>query len=173
MSSYRTAAHQAAAIAALVLCGCAGVTVHTDGGKKDNGIRYYEPAPFLLVYSDSKGGLTSRIVWLPDTTRTMTLKPYAYLAKNDASFKFDKGMLTESKTVADETVIPQAIVAALKTAAIAGVAAANKAERDETPTVPAPYLFRIEIKNGAAKLYWGDRSPAVINVTLAAPPKKN
>lgn len=175
MYSMRSAAGLVAVFVAVLLSGCAGVTIQKENtdAAKDNGIRYYEPAPFLLLYSDSKGGLNSKLLWLPDTTRVMTLKPYAYLAKNDATFKFDKGLLTQAKSVADETVIPTAVVAALKTAAVAAIAAANKSEGAENPTVPAPYLYRIVIDQGAATLYAADRSPSVIQVTLAQPPKSN
>lgn len=170
MSLFEVAMRVAAGVTVLALCACAGVTIHKEKAA-DNGIRYYEPAPFLLVYSDSKGGLISKVIWLPDTTRVMTLKPYAYFAKNESSFKFEKGVLTQAKSVADETVIPAAIVSALKTAAVAAVTAANKATKDEVPVVPAPYLYRIVITDGEAKLYASDRDPKVINVTLAQPPK--
>ena len=58
------------ALAAVVSAGCAGFAMQNIGSAKDEeearGFRYYETAPFFLVHTDSKGGLTAKVVYLPD-----------------------------------------------------------------------------------------------------------
>ena len=102
------------------------------------------------------------------------IEPYSWavFAKNDASFKFDKGVLTQAKSTADETVIPQAMVTALKTAAIAAMAAANTAKPAEVGEVPAPYLFRIDVRGDTVSLDGAERIPDAVSVTLVPQPKK-
>lgn len=40
------------------------------------GIRYYEGAHFLIVYTDGKGGLKAGLKFLPDLTRKRSIDPY-------------------------------------------------------------------------------------------------
>ena len=141
-----------------VWLGCAGISVHpVSDDSAARGIRYYEPAPFLLVHSDGKGGLTSSVVILPDLSRKMSARPYAVLARNDATLQFQNGMLSSSKSVADETVIPKAVVSALEKVAIAAAKAAFKTEgeEDEGVKVPPPQLFKIVIEKDRVKLLGG------------------
>ena len=138
-------------LAALLLGGCAGTIVQpirygdsagAPGIADDaaGGIRYYETAPFLLVYSDGKGGLQSQILYLPDRTRMRSIDPYAYFASNEATLVFDHGILTQGKTVVDETLVPKAIVGVLEKAATAALAGAlNEAGGDAPPD--RPHLF--------------------------------
>jgi hypothetical protein len=127
---------------AAALSGCAGLTAHSIGegtaGANETGIRYFDTSPFLLVYTDGKGGLESKVIYLPDTTKLRTIKPYAYGAKNDTTLKFDNGKLVQAKSVVDETIIPVAAIAGLEKVAIS-LAKANAAAGG----IPSPYLFRI------------------------------
>jgi hypothetical protein len=68
----------------------------------------------LLVYTDGKGGLVSKVLYLPDSTKLRTIKPYSYGAVNNTTLKFDKGRLLQAKAVVDETAIPSATISALK-----------------------------------------------------------
>ncbi|MDP9412553.1 MAG: hypothetical protein M3Q08_00285 [Pseudomonadota bacterium] len=168
------------------LAGCAGtvVTPVKDGsdvaskGYADedvDGIRYYESAPFLLVYSDGKGGLQSQLLFLPDQTRKRSIDPYAYLASNESTLVFSNGVLTQGKTVVDETVVPKAIVSALEKTATALLAGSlNAAGAGPTPQLPPPQLFRIVIEKDGARLVGGpgvDQQGQVrmIDVTVSAP----
>lgn len=131
-------------LAGMSLGGCAGTTVGPDDDSVD-GIRYYETAPFMLVYPDGKGGLVSELQYLPDTTRLRVIKPYAYLASNDLTLAFKNGVLTQAVSVVDETAVPKKVVGALKTAAAAAVGMLNIAGggRSITGSVPPPVLLRV------------------------------
>lgn len=77
---------------ASVLAGCAGTSVETiadpAADKEARGIRFYETAPFVLVTSDGKGGLISELIYLPDTTRKRSVRPYAFMANNNSTLTF-------------------------------------------------------------------------------------
>ena len=127
----------------LALGGCAGLSTGSLVTQKEidegDGFRYYDTSPFLLITSDGKGGLKSKVLYLPDSTKLRTIKPYSFAAKNDATLTFDKGTLVQAKAVVDETIVPTAIVGALEKVATARIKAANGG----TGGIPSPYLFRI------------------------------
>ncbi len=76
------------------LAGCVAWVTHSpvksDAGDAGEGIRYYQSSPYLLVYSDSKGGLKWQVLYLPDQTKKM---------------------------MADTTELPKAVFAAVQSAA--------------------------------------------------------
>lgn len=141
---------------AVCISACAGTTVKPVGEDKDStvtGIRYYEPAPFLLVYSDARGNLTSEVIIMPDLTRMRSIDPYNYLSSNNTTLNFNNGILTQGKTVVDETIIPKGAFEAAKAIAGTLVGAAFDTTGNATPTLPAPKLFRIAVdKDGNATL---------------------
>jgi hypothetical protein len=149
----------AAAAAAVALGACAGLEVQDASGAADatvEGIRYYESSPYLLVYSDNAGGLVTRIVHLPDRTKKRSIRPYAVLAKGKGTFTFSNGVLTGADAQLDAGVIPRAVVAAIETAAQAAIVAGRGGEA-ATATLPAPYLFKIEVHGDQVTLIGGDR----------------
>lgn len=151
----------------LVVSGCAGIdAAPVANDEQDRGIRYYERSTFLLVHTDNNGGLTSKVVYLPDMKKKMSLKPYNYLASNNATLTFDKGMLTQSKAVVDETIIPKAVIAGLEKAASAVIAAANAPTQAKRYSVPAPYMFRIQQDNKGNWSLQGGQGPEGIRVTV-------
>ncbi len=134
------------AVLTAALSGCAGIdaiNLTDELDKTDKGFRYYDTSPFLLMYTDNKGGLKSELLYLPDTTKKRSIKPYSYGAKNDTTLKFDNGRLVGAKSVIDETIIPNSILTGLEKIATSQIKAAN-ADKEE---IPGPYLFRI-IKSG-------------------------
>jgi hypothetical protein len=163
--------------AALILSGCAGLSV---GPVKDDnsarGYRYYQPAPFLFVRSDGKGGLSSEIIYLPDTTQKMQARPYAVLASNDATLSFSNGMLTAASITADETVVPVAFLDALTK--VAGAAIAADQPKSPQATAPVPYLFKIIVRTGSIELKGGPAlgpdgvSKATISVSISTSGEK-
>lgn len=170
----------AAALAAVtLLSACAGFIANpvlddADDAAAD-GIRYYEVAPYLLVYGDGKGGITSSIEMLPDLSRKMNIDLHAFAAKNNTTLTFANGMLTSSKFVVDETVIPAAVVETIKTL---GVAAVSKAMNDPTTSkvrlIPAPQLFKIVIDKDGTTLVGSpakgtNGEPVVIRVAVTDP----
>lgn len=126
----------------LALTGCAGLSTGSPDPKQNDttdGFRYYETSPFLLITTDGKGGLESKVLYLPDTTKLRTIKPYSFAAKNQATLTFDKGTLVQAKAVVDETIVPTAIVGALEKVAIAAIKGGNGGAEG----IPSPFLFRI------------------------------
>lgn len=187
--SLRFAARSALLAGAMILSGCAGTNVarvsspeYGVGGKfpdsQANGIRYYESAPFLLVYTDGKGGLVSKLMFLPDLTRKRVIDPYATLASNNTTLTFTNGVLTQGKTEVDETVVPKALVGALEKAAIAALGGTlNAPGAPPTAQLPPPQLFKIVLTgDGGARLLGGqsvDKNGQVrmIDVTISDPDK--
>lgn len=182
--------HLSSVILLVSLSGCAGMTTTTikprvagtlqcdttskrtycDGEKDAKGFRYFQEAPFLFVHSDGSGGVAGEIVWLPDTTKKMSIRPYAFLATNKTSLSFTNGMLTESSMTADETVIPSAVLTAI-------VAAFGKGGGDSLAgaQIPIPYLYKITFNaaTGEATLTGGyaktsSGTALVIRVTVPA-----
>lgn len=136
----------AAVAVACCLAGCAGVTAGPVSDDKadmaDQGFRYYETAPFLLLYTDSKGGLKSEVLYLPDTTKLRSVRPYAWGATNNTALSFENGRLVKSSSEVDTAVIPKAVIAGLEKIATKAAAAANAG----SDGIPGPYLFRIHKK---------------------------
>jgi hypothetical protein len=165
-------------LATLLVSGCAGISVApVANDAKARGYRFYQPAPFLFVRSDGKGGLTSEVVYLPDSTQIMSARPYAVLASNNATLSFSNGVLTEASAVVDETVLPTAIIDAVSKAAVAAIAA--DLPKNSQTTAPVPYLFRIFIDdkgvvhlNGGPAVGSDGSTQATIQVTVTAPAGK-
>lgn len=159
-------------VACSALSGCAGMSANVvQDDAIERGYRYYAPAPFLFVRSDGKGGLTSEIIYLPDTTQTLSVRPYAVLAANNATLSFTNGMLTEATIVGDETAVPLGFLDSLTKAASAAIAADLPAGSDAK--APVPYLYRIVVQGTTVKLTGGpatgaDGSTATIYVSVAA-----
>lgn len=160
----------------LLVSGCAGfkagpVLDDTNDSEAD-GIRYYETAPFLLVYSDGKGNLTSQIIMMPDTSKKMVIDLHAIAAKNESTLTFQDGMLTSSKFVVDSTVVPAKLIDTIQTLGTAAISSAfNAPQSGSTRQVPSPYLFKIVIDPEGTKLVGGaalglDGKPLVINVSV-------
>ncbi len=168
-------------LAAGLLAGCAGTTVLPASTKDQEasakGIRYYESAPFLLVYSDGKGGVVSELKFLPDVTTKRSIEPFAYLAQNETTLTFTDGVLSQSKTVVDETVVPKSIVSALEKVATAamGAAAADAPEGFQEADIPLPRLYKIVISGNDISLEGGDafttdgKPIATIHATITTP----
>jgi hypothetical protein len=146
-----------AALMYLCTASCAGLDVVTVSGTSDDakatGFRYYEPAPFLFIHSDGKGGLTSEIVWLPDTTQERSVRPYAVLASNDVKLTFANGVLSEASSNADTTAVVGSSLDTL--AKFLGVALAAADEVKGPPTAPPPYLYKIIISGNTVTLHGG------------------
>lgn len=142
-------------LASFALVGCAGVEVSnvaSDLADADaRGFRYYDTSPFILVYADGQGGLTSQVLYLPDTTKKRSIRPYAYGASNQATLTFDNGRLSSAKAVIDETSLPNAVLSGLEKVALANIKAFNAGRE----TIPPPKLFRIVFRNEKWELEGG------------------
>lgn len=139
---------------AFLLAGCAGIdSTAVNDSKADEqarGFRYFDSSPYLLVQTDNLGGLTSAFMYLPDQTKKRQIKPYAFLASNATTLGFENGVLTNSVSDTDSSVVPAAIIKGLEQAALS---AAKLAMMDQAhpSTTPRVYLFKVVKRNGA----WG------------------
>jgi hypothetical protein len=154
-----------------VVCLCGGCTAtmtYQREGIDSKGIRYYESAPYLLVYSDGKGGLKWQVLYLPDQSHIMTATPTVRGGKTQMSLYFQNGALTSSTVAGDTTAIPNAILAAAQSA-IPVIAAAVLAEKPEEPKFPEPYLYKILVSGGTVE-FRGGQGDASIRVPLQRGP---
>lgn len=153
---------------------CAGLNVRSLSGTgtdvKANGIRYYEPANFLLVYSDSAGSVHTEVIQLPDTTRKMVAKPHTFLAKNKQTLTFNDGIMTQSDADVDSTAVPSAVITAIKTAATAAMKAGLLNDVDGSKEgssgtkhlfLEEPRLYKIVVKGDCVTLLGANRHNSI------------
>jgi hypothetical protein len=160
------------AIAALFLLtlvassGCATVIHHnvTDDAK-DAGIRYLRTSPYLLAYSDGKGGIISEVHYLPDPQKKMSATPKATLSDVDLTMTFDRGVLTQTTEALDATAVPTAIAKAVEAFAPKLLGILNEAQKEQEHSLPPPYLFKI-IVNDSAVRFVGGPGDTDIKITL-------
>lgn len=147
----------------LMLTGCASIHYQPVNDKDDgDGIRYYNSSPYLLVYSNGKGGLVTQLLYIADPSKKMEAKPKNFLSTAQTTMEFEKGVFRSGKTTADATGVPTAIIAAIKTAGPALIAA-NDPAKDRS--VPAPYLYKI-IVEGSTVTFKGDKGDIRVNVNI-------
>jgi hypothetical protein len=152
------------------LIGCAGLDVRpvSDAANphsansadpddsKANGIRYYEPAYFLIVYSDGAGSVKTDVLILPDTTRKMVAKPHNFLSKNKQTLSFTDGMLNDSAQMIDTTIVPAALIqaaqAAAEAAAKSGLLNAPSKKTADHLELNAPRIYKIVVQGSSVTL---------------------
>ena len=83
-------------LAASSLLGCASAEIRKSPGEADEGLRFYRPAPHLLitiskVESPTKFELESEIVWLPDYSNEYVVKTTGWLGSADLSVGLTDG----------------------------------------------------------------------------------
>jgi hypothetical protein len=146
-------------ILAVGMSGCAGMhgktILNPSDDEKSRGFRYYESSPYLLVQTDNDGGLKSEIIQLPDETKKRSIRPYNFAATISVTLEFNHGVLSHSVADIDETVVPNALITAMETAAKAAIAAANKTTSEKKQTLPGPYLFKIIVRKDSVELVGG------------------
>lgn len=146
---------------AVSLLGCAGVKHLPEGGERDHGIRYYRSAPYLLVHSDGKGGLITRLLYLPDQTQVMSATPRSNLASIKTALVFQDGVLTSAVEEPDSTGLPEAILTAAE--AVLPLLAASMKPGDR---FPQPSLYRIVVQGDRLTLIGGEAG-APIHIRLS------
>ncbi len=133
-------------VMSLVIVGCSATVTHqmaTD--ETGSGIRYYDSAPFLIIYSDGIGGLKWQIRYLPDQTRIMTATPSVIGGHTEMTLYFQNGMLGSVSTVGDTTEVPKALIGAVQSALPFLVGAAETPKPPEG--FPAPYIYKLIVNN--------------------------
>lgn len=148
----------------LLLGGCAKLTHSAVSSFDDpDGIPYYEGTHYVVVYSDGKGGIVWKLLFLADENKKRVAKPTSIFANLRTTLTFDHGVLGQSKAVGDSTAIPRAVIQAIEKLAPA-LAAANAA-RMASHQLPAPVLYRATWTNDMLELVGGP-SKTPISVTL-------
>jgi hypothetical protein len=145
-----------AAASCSVLASCAAYVTHQPDSDGATGIRYYENSPYLLVYSDGKGGLRWQIRYLPDQSRVMTVKPTIVGGRTEMTLYFQNGVLSSTSVVGDSTELPKAVIAAVQSAIPLLAAAAPKVDG-----FPAPYLYKIVVDGANIKFIGGQGDTSI------------
>lgn len=143
-----------------LLAGCVANVTHKRDSADATGIRYYENSPYLIVYSDGKGGLRWQIRYLPDQSRLMTVSPTIIGGRTEMTLYFQNGVLASASVVGDSTELPKAIIAAVQSAipllALAG---------PDQDGFPAPYLYKISV-DGDKLTFIGGQGDSKIQVPI-------
>ena len=152
----------------LLVAGCSATVTHKVDTADDaaTGIRYYNSAPYLLVYSDGKNGLNWQIVYLPDQTRVMTAEPDIRGGRTEMTLGLSSGILTTASTVGDTTALPKALIAAVQTALPLLMAAGATTAQ---PGFPPPSLYRLVV-NGNTLTFKGGKGDTNIQVPIMTAP---
>jgi hypothetical protein len=160
------------------LSGCAGVNVFdvsdSQADAQADGFRYYEKATFLIITADGRGGVDAKVHQICDTTRKRAVDPYAVMANNNMVLDLDYGCLAGEQVTIDETVVPKAMISAIKTAATTAAgflfdaASAGSGEAARVGTYPGPVIYRLTVENGSVVLR-GAAAPQDIRVTITQP----
>ena len=159
-------------LATATLSACATVThrhiTDPNADASSTGIRYYGTSPYIIAYSDGKGGVVvSDILHLPDPAKKMSAEATTQLAEVGATMEFDRGVLTSATATADATTVPTAVLKAIEKLAPALIAAMDDpAKRKADPfQIPGPSIYKIVVKGGEPYLV-GGASETPIKVTL-------
>ena len=174
--STRFLARGVAALALSANLGCSARIVHEAIDEKADatnvGIRYYESSPYLIVYSNGKGGIVTQLEYLPDPGKKMSATPQSNNASLKTTLTFENGVLTKADADGEAASVPKAIVSAIKTAAPKFTGALNvptdeEIQKDEEKpyTVPAPYIYKIVV-DGSTVMFKGGQGKTDIKVTL-------
>ncbi len=134
----------------------------------EKGVRYYDSAPYLIVYSDGMGGLKWQIRYLPDQSRLMAANPTIDGARTEMTLYFQNGVLSSASTAGDTTELPKALIGAVQSA-LPFLEGAKVTALDGTETkplgFPAPYLYKLIIRNDTVE-FIGEQGHTKIQVPL-------
>jgi hypothetical protein len=160
--SWETVVYRTLVVVAVcgLLGGCAAYVTHEPETATSTGIRYYENSPYLIVYSDGKGGLRWQIRYLPDQSRVMTVSPTIAGGRTEMTLHFQNGVLSTMNVVGDSTELPKAVIAAVQSAMPLLAAAGPKVDG-----FPAPYLYKIVV-SGETLTFVGGQGDSAIQVPI-------
>jgi len=153
-------------LAGFAAAGCASVVHHkVTNDAADTGVRYLGTSPYLIAYSDGKGGMVAAIHYLPDPQKKMSATPKSKLADVDLTLTFDRGVLTQSTEVSDATAVPTAIAKAVEAFAPKLLSILNEAQREQEHSLPAPYIYKIIVLGDHVE-FRGGQGDKEIKITL-------
>ncbi len=148
--------------------GCARTIYSSVDPENDNGdgFRFYQSSPYLLVFTDGKGSITTQILYIADPSKLLSAQPKNFLSKSDITLEFENGVLSKSKTDVDATIVPSAIIKAAQSVVTTLLAAANDPQAAPSErSMPAPQLYKI-IVNGSSVTFIGSENKTEIKVNL-------
>jgi hypothetical protein len=145
----------------VLITGCAANVKHQEvpvgGDATEKGVRYYESAPYLIIYSDGVGGLKWQIRYLPDQSHLMAANPTIDGARTEMTLYFQNGVLASASTVGDTTEVPKALIGAVQSA-LPLLAAGGFVPLDvnnKPNGFPAPYLYKLVVSNNTVEFMGG------------------
>ena len=142
----------------LLAAGCSATVTHEQAtAESGSGIRYYDSAPYLLIYSDGRGGLKWQIRYLPDQSHIMMATPSIVGGRTEMTLNFQNGVLATASTVGDTTELPKAIIAAVQSALPLLAAAEGPAQKG----FPAPYLYKLVIRDNELTFIGGQGNASI------------
>jgi hypothetical protein len=101
------------------------------------GIRYYQPANFILVTVAPDNTIITKHLILPDLERKLSAQPVAFLSQigpigeeSGGEITFKDGMMVSTSFQSDATEIPKAVIKTAESLASAAVKAAGPAAFD-------------------------------------------
>lgn len=134
-------------LAVALLTACAGVRVSrlTPGNDRVEGVRFYRPAPYLLVAMDDKGVLRASLIYLPKMNEEYVVQVKPGIGSAEAKFKLEDGWnLTEFGATSDSKTAE--LVTSL-TGLLQAAAAELKAAGAPSPA-PGLYAFVFDPSTG-------------------------
>lgn len=126
-------------IAVAMAAACAAVRVSRLTSDKEyvEGIRFYRPAPYLLVTEDAKGDLEVSLIYLPKTNEEYVIRFKSGPGSADMKFKLDGGWnLTEFGETRDSK-IPELVTS------LAGAFTGALKGGEGVTSKPAPGLYAL------------------------------
>ncbi len=128
-----------------------------------SGVPYYQGSYYLLVHTDGKGNLASKLLWLRDPSRKMQAKPTSVFASLESTLQFSNGTLTKSTELADTTAVPTAIIEAAESLLSSGFL--SRPDRAPKIALPAPSIYKVIIVDPVTIKFVGEDSRYTVNVT--------
>jgi hypothetical protein len=142
-----------------------------------SGIRYYRTSPYLLVYSNGKGGIVWELHHLPDSSKLMSAKPYSWFASLESSFVFDeRGRMTKAVAKPDASAVPKAIFDAIESFAselsgsLVGASLDGGTDAEDGHPLPVPHLYKVVVGPAGVEFRGGPANMGPIRSTLVKQP---
>lgn len=136
--------------------------------KLNEGIRYLDNSPYLLIYSGGDGKIVSQIIYLPDPYKLRSVKPYNNMASITADLEFDpiKGMKKHDEKV-DATTTVKPFFSALKAAVPKLIdPTLNDPNKRISIDYQAPYLYKIVATKQGWMFIGGQGKPQTVKVNI-------
>jgi hypothetical protein len=137
-----------AAVALTAACARISVSRLTSDSVQAEGIRFYRPAPHLLVTQDAKGALEVSLIYLPKTNEEYVIQFKSGLGSADMKFKLDGGWnLTDFGETRDSK-IPELVTSLATLSAGALKAGEPHAAEPKGEVVPGLYALIFDPNTG-------------------------